>query len=483
MDRALVDIHSDSPVAFVDIETTGGSLSLHRIIDVAVIGATGDRVDFEWQSLVNPGVYVPAGITALTGIDNEMLLDAPPFERIAKELRERLEGRVFVAHNVRFDYGFIRREFAAIGTPWRSPNLCTVRLSRALYPEMPRHNLDAVMEHHGIVIENRHRAMPDAQALLAFWRRVRAAWPKEQLQSAVDLASHRATLPAALSPDLPDDLPEGPGVYRFFGSREGGGDTLLYVGKANNLRERVLDHFRAGASDAKSRRLAAQVQRVAWTETAGELGALLLEAREVRESQPVYNRQLRGGGERLTWLFDDGAAPQLVTLTAQVLRSGNAFGAYRAARDARRALESLAREHRWCFKLLGLESAAGSCFGLQVGRCNGACVGKESARVHLARVKLGLMAQRLKPWPHEGPMLLREGVGERTQYHVIDGWQHLGTFDGEDLDAQAERDWRRESTRTDFDIDTYRIITRILRERRLIPLPSPPHARVDDSWN
>ena len=113
------------------------------------------------------------------------------------------------------------------------------------------------------------------------------------------------------------------------------------MGRANNLRERVLDHFRAGAADAKSVRLAAQVRRVAWTETAGELGASLLEAREVRESQPEYNRQLRGGGERFTWVFEDGgAAPQLVTLNAEVLRSGNAFGTYRAERDARRALEA-----------------------------------------------------------------------------------------------------------------------------------------------
>ena len=106
MDRAQLTISPDSPVAFVDIETTGGSPGLHRIIDVAVIGCTGDTVDFEWQSLVNPGVRVPAGITALTGIDNAMIEEAPPFERIARELRERLEGRVFVAHNVRFDYGF-----------------------------------------------------------------------------------------------------------------------------------------------------------------------------------------------------------------------------------------------------------------------------------------------------------------------------------------------------------------------------------------
>jgi DNA polymerase-3 subunit epsilon len=423
---------------------------------------------------------VPAGITALTGIDNDMLADAPPFEKVSRELRERLEGRVFVAHNVRFDYGFIRREFALMGTAWRSPNLCTVRLSRALYPEMPRHNLDAVMERHDIHIENRHRAMPDAQALLAFWRKLRAAWPVDELQSALDLASLRATLPEALPADLPDDLPEGPGVYRFFGGPE---DTLLYVGKANVLRERVLDHFRGGASDAKSRKLAAQVRRVEWTETAGELGALLLEAREVRERRPVYNRQLRGGGARLTWLFDDtAAAPRLVELDADVLRSGNAFGTYRAARDARRALEGLAREHQWCFKLLGLESGAGSCFGLQVGRCKGACIGKEPAPLHMARVKIGMMPLRLKPWPHEGPVMMREGAGEREQWHIIDAWQHLATFDGQDdVPLRAARDWRAKSRNANFDMDGYRILTRMLRDQKLLPLPAPA-SRIEDSW-
>ncbi len=469
MDRAELNLSPDCPLAFVDIETTGGHPGVHRVIDIAVIGVTGDRLDFEWQTLVHPGVHVSAGITALTGIDDEMLADAPPFERVARELRERLADRVFVAHNVRFDYGFIRREYARLGTEWRAPNMCTVRLSRALYPEMPRHNLDAVMEHHALTIGKRHRAMPDAQVLWQLWQKLRKDWPREQLQAALDLASLRVTLPAALSPDLPDDLPEAAGVYRFHGVSEQGEDALLYIGKANNLRERVLDHFRGGASDAKSVKLVAQVRRVEWTETAGELGASLLEAREIRERQPVYNRQLRGG-ERFTWLFDDaGNAPQLIELDTQVLGSGNAFGTWRSEGDARRALESLAREHQWCFKLLGLETGPGSCFGLQVGRCNGACVGHEAAAVHLARVKLGLMPQRLKPWPHSGPMMWREGSGERAQLHVIDGWQHLGSFDCSDEDAL--RNWRRPANER-FDMDVYRIVTRHLRDTRLVPLPT-----------
>jgi DNA polymerase-3 subunit epsilon len=476
VDRPELTITPDAPVAFVDVETTGCSPAGDRVIDVAVIGTTGGQLDFEWQSLVNPGARIPAGITALTGIDNAMLEHAPEFRDIARELRARLAGRVFVAHNARFDYGFIRREFARLDTDWSSPSLCTVRLSRSLYPEMPRHNLDAVMERHGFTIENRHRAMPDAQVLWMLWQKLRAEWTEDELQRALDLAAPRATLPAALPPDLADNLPEGPGVYRFYG--DSGAAALLFVGKANNLRERVLDHFRSSASDAKSVKLAAQVRRVEWTETAGELGALLLEARAVRETQPVYNRRLRGGDQRLTWLFDDaGAAPRLVELNAAVLRTDNAFGTYRSERDARRALEGLAREHQWCFKLLGLEDGAGSCFGFQVGRCRGPCAGKEAPAVHCARVKIGLIPLRLTPWPHEGPMVLREGLGPRAQFHVIDAWQHLATFGADEDPADWPTRYRTDSGH--FSIDSYRILTRHLRDRRLTPLP--PHA--GDSWS
>ncbi len=472
MDRPGLTITADSPIAFVDVETTGCALGRHRVIDVAVIGARGSEVEFEWQSLVNPGGPVSAGTTALTGIDNDMLAGAPAFEDIAAELRARLAGRVFVAHNVRFDYGFIRREFARAGSEWRAPNLCTVRLSRALYPEMPRHNLDALMEQHHISVENRHRAMPDARVLLEFWRKLRAAWSADELQRALDVSALRVNLPPALSPDLPDDLPDEPGVYRFFGAGEHGPDTLLYVSRANNLRERVLDHFRAGAHDSKDQKIAASVHRVAWTETAGELGAQLLEAREVRDSHPVYNRPVHGADQRFTWQFDDGGAvPRLVELSAEVLRSGNAYGNWRSAADARRALEGLARDRRWCLKLLGLESGDGSCFGYQVGRCDGACIGRVPAAVHLARVKIELMPQRLRPWPHPGPMVYCEGAGERLQYHVIDGWQHVASVDPGDCDLLPLT--RAAASRRGFDFDEYRILTRVLGDARVRLHPVP----------
>ncbi len=486
MDRPELTISPDAPVAFVDVETTGGYAGMDRVIDVAVIGARGDEIEFEWQSLVNPGVSVPAGITALTGIDTDMIADAPAFESIARELRERLAGRVFVAHNARFDYGFIRREFARLGDEWRSPTLCTVRLSRALYPQMPRHNLDAVIEHHGIRIEHRHRAMPDAQALAQLWRKLRAEWPGETLQHALDHASLRVELPAALPPELPDDLPEAPGVYRFFGEADAGGETLLFVASANNLRERVLDHFRGGAR-GKPKKLASEVRRVDWIETAGELAALMLEARELRERPSRHNRTPRGSALRFTWRFDDtAAAPSLVEIDAAVLRTGNAFGAFRGEREARRALEARAREHRWCLKLLGLENGAengaergnASCVGYHMGRCKGACVGKEPAALHAARVKMGLMPLRLPHWPHAGPVMLREGWGTRQQVHVIDVWQHLGTLDiagaeqdAPDLPLLAEKSLA--DHQRSFDMDSYRVLSRYMRTARCRPVPVP----------
>ncbi len=303
----------------------------------------------------------------------------------------------------------------------------------------------------------------------------------EDLHSALDVASQRATLPAALSPDLPDDLPEGPGVYRFFGLQEGGlgedsRETLLYVGKANILRERVLDHFRGRRQRhqiVESRRpgSARGVDRNGGR--AGRAAARSARGARVRSPGTTARRVAAGSGSPGC---STTARPRRASLTRPptCCARAYAFGTYRAARDARRALEGLAREHQWCFKLLGLESGEGSCFGLQVGRCKGACVGKEPAPLHMARVKVGLMPLKLKPWPHEGPVVLREGAGERQQWHIIDAWQHLATIDA---DCELERladlvPAARRGPRT-FDIDSYRIITRFMRDSRYPPRPLP----------
>jgi DNA polymerase-3 subunit epsilon len=249
----------------------------------------------------------------------------------------------------------------------------------------------------------------------------------------------------------------------------------LYVSKANNLRDRVLDHFRGGTPGAKSARLVEQVRRVDWTETAGELGAQLLEAREIREARPTYNRPGRGNGARFTWLFESlDAAPRLEELSIPLLRSGNAFGAWRSQTEATQALEAMARAHQWCFKVLGLEEGPGSCVGFQFGRCRGACAGKEPRILHLTRIKMGLVHLHLAPWPHAGPVVVREGRGGREQWHVVDAWQHLVTVNATECEVPLpELAASARARRREFEYDDYRILTRLLRDSKLPTQPLP----------
>lgn len=464
------------PVAFVDVETTGGHPAYHRITEVAIVAARDGELEWRWSQLVNPGVSIPPSIQTLTGISNDMVADAPPFERIAAEVLERLRGRLFVAHNARFDYGFLRGELRRAGHRWQAPLACTVKLSRRLDPELPRHNLDTLIAHHGLSCEARHRALPDAEALWQVWQRWLVGKPRDEFDAAIAAVSQRPLLPPQLPADLADDLPEAPGVYRFYGAAQGGsGEALIYVGKANNLRERVLSHFAGAHRDTKSRRLSEQTQRVEWTETAGELGALLLEARLVRELKPVYNRRLRGASEAWTWVIPDGgAAPRLVDLDADGLGEDDAFGLYRTERQARTALTKLARDHKLCLKVLGLESGGGSCFGFQIGRCAGACAGQEPLPRHGLRAKLALAPLKLRSWPYRGAVGVHESTGfGLTQVHVIDRWQYLGSMlEGERFEPSFARDAR-------FDTDAYRILVKHLtpKARNVRLLESPAEHR------
>lgn len=459
---------ASGPVAFVDVETTGGHPAYHRIIEIAIVLADAGELQERWSVLVNPGEYIPPTIQRLTGIDPSMLEDAPSFDRIARDVLRRLEGRLFVAHNARFDYGFVRAELKRAGFDFTSRVACTVKLSRRFTPELARHNLDAVIEHHGLQCESRHRALPDADALWQLWRTYARELPPNDFDEGLSELLRRPSLPPQLPPSLADDLPESHGVYRFLGDD----GTLLYVGKANNLRDRVLSHWLGATKDAKSRRLADQTHRVEWQTTAGELGALLIEAKAVRELQPVYNRRLRGGGDALTWsISDDGSPPELTSLHASTPKA-DIFGLYRTAREAKKALDGLARDHSLCRKMLGLESGDGSCFARQLGRCAGVCVGEESALRHSVRLKLAFAKARLRPWPYAGPVMIRErSTSGLEQIHVCHRWQYVGSVQGDtqenvesELAALAQR--AQIEARDGFDVDAYRILVRHLPAHR-----------------
>jgi DNA polymerase-3 subunit epsilon len=459
------------PVACVDLETTGGMAAHHRVIEVGIVLLEHGEVVEQWSSLVNPGTRIPPSIEQFTGISNDMVADAPAFEDLCAEVRRRLEGRLFVAHNARFDYGFVRNEFRRIGGKFSAPVLCTVRLSRALFREYPRHNLDALIERYGLDCGARHRALGDAAVLPTLLAAFEQAVGTARLQEAATTVLGETRLPPHLPPDLADDLPEGPGVYLFRG--EGG--ALLYVGKSRNLRSRVIEHFASEHRSGKEAKLTRQVRTVEWVETGGELGALLLESRLVKELAPSANRRLRKpAGLCCVRLVQraDGVEASVEVIEAPVAGEGDElYGPFRSERDARRALEGKAREAGLCLKVMGFERGDGSCFAFQLGRCRGACIGKEPRALHDARLRLALASLRLKAWPFAGPVGIREpgpaGVG--SVLHVVDQWRHLGTAaDDAEVAALVES-----AAGGGFDPDAYRIIARCLERlnpRHLVPL-------------
>jgi DNA polymerase-3 subunit epsilon len=410
------------PVACVDLETTGGHAARDRVIEAGIVLLEGGEIVGEYSTLVNPGARIPHAIQEFTGITEAMVADAPPFEAVAGEIAARLEGRLFVAHNARFDYGFLRGEFRRLDRRFRAPVLCTVRLSRALTPGERGHSLDAVMARHGIACHARHRALGDARVVAEFLRLARARWPAQALDAAVARLAGAPRLPPQLDPALADELPEGPGVYLFLGDD----DAALYVGKASNLATRVPAHF-ADARGRLARELAARVRRIEWIETAGEFGALLLEARLRKARRPLLNRAPRDAGR--SWaivLRDDGERPLSSVATLDSIDDpGASYGLFHRQVDAGRALEGLARAHELCAKWLGLESGEGSCIGFQLGRCRGVCVGREPPALHAVRARLALAGLKRREWPFEGPIGIRErdwrGI---EQTHVFDRWCH-----------------------------------------------------------
>ena len=451
----------DAPLAIVDLETTGAHPAWDRVTEIAVVEVQDGEVVSEWSTLVNPGTSIPPAIQALTGITNAMVADAPSFDDLAPGLYERLEGRVFVAHNARFDYGFLRHSFERAGLRFQARTLCTVKLSRRLYPEQARHNLDSLIARHGLQCNARHRALGDAQAVWQFLRVAAEERGAELLQDTVRKLSQLPALPAHIDRTVVDAIPESPGVYLFYGEN----DTPLYVGKSVTLRSRVLQHFSDDVRSPREAQIAREIRRIEWRRTGGELGALLYEAQLVKELLPVFNRQLRRASELCGFLFD---SKKLNLIGKDEINSATLpflCGVFRSKRTAMEALRELADEHRLCLRTLGFERAGkGACFRHQIKRCAGVCDGKEGAHAHQLRAAAALAGLKTAAWPWRGPIGIVEEDAEReaADVHVVHNWCLLGTAHSEGEVAELLEGSRRPQ----FDLDQYKILARHLSRGR-----------------
>jgi DNA polymerase-3 subunit epsilon len=450
------------PLVLIDLETTGANPVGDRITEIAILRIEGGEIVARWESLVNPQRAIPSMIVRLIGISDAMVADAPTFAELAPHVRSLLEGAVFVAHNARFDYGFICNEFERIGEAFEAPVLCTVKLSRALYPEHHRHGLDALIARHGLVCDARHRAMGDAEVLRQFTQQVASAFPLEVLERACAKAMKLPPRPPGLPEGALEGLPDGPGVYLLFGER----DVVLRIGRCTSLRAQVIELLSRHKQSGRNADLAARVRRVDWQESAGELDAALRE-QDLTRRHGAGKAGGSGGKSAAVTAFGLRVIPRRkrAPILERVPLAGTdpvdwreVHGVFRTVRESDAVLQGLADAYRLCPQRLGLQPGKGACAAAQKSRCAGVCAGRESIAAHDQRLEGALRAVDLKAWPWPAAVVVHEhwDASDRHAWHVLDHWCHLGTARSEaDLTALlAALPPRR------FDPDIYRLLLR-----------------------
>ncbi len=454
---------ANEPLIFVDLETTGANFANDRIIEIGFVEVDQDGAR-EWSSLVNPGTPVSSFITNLTGIDSAMVASAPRFEELAPAVLEKLRGRLFIAHNARFDYTFLKREFKRIGIDFRAPNVCTVKLSRKLFPQHHRHSLDALVERYSIVTGDRHRALADAQVLWDLWQHWHELLPVESIRNTIDVIVGRPELPPQINPTLIDDLPEAPGAYAMYGED---GSALL-IKRSTNIRQQVLAHFSLAKRDTA---LVRNTYRIKWHEAAGELGTRLKE------------HELSAGARKplddlcswhLVQLVEGDFRPELVySRDCDFATTSELFGLYMNRREAIHALRKLAEAHRLCHTQIGIgEGKPGeACVAYKQKTCRGVCVGKETSSLHGARLMTALSKFKVCKWPYDGPVALieRDEFGMREDFHLVNNWRYMGTVH----DEAALYELLEKRSEDGFDPDRYRIINKFLKAGKIRVLPLP----------
>ena len=450
----------DKPLAIVDIETTGGNAMYGRIIDIAVIRIERGIIVKKFQTLVNPDRYIPDSINLLTGITNEDIANAPMFHSIARELYKLLDGAVFVAHNARFDYGFIKNEFRRLGKEFSAKCLCTVKLSRCLFPEHRNHDLSSVMERHDLACQERHRAMGDAMVVYDFLNLVSNEVTGQQLEKAVSAILKTSSVPPNLDKEAIDALPETPGVYLFYGKA----NEPLYVGKSICIRDRVMSHFSGDNRSAKEMEIAQQVSRIEVRQTTGELGALLLESQLIKELRPMYNVAARRQHDlvlaRRVMTKEGYASIELdKTHEIEIDLESPIMAIFKNVKQAKEYLATITREFRLCQKLVGLQQTKSHCFAFHLHQCDGACVGEELAEYYNARVEEAFAGRRIKAWPYSTGIIIEERnpVTNEGEAFVIDNWCLLASHRFSEV---GQTDLFKGIHR--FDYDAYKIILRYI---------------------
>lgn len=420
--------------AIIDVETTGGGIAGNRITEICIALVKGGEVVDKFTSLINPEREIPPYITALTGIDNEMVENAPRFFEVAEKIDEFTRDAIFVAHNVSFDYNVIRGEYQNIGQGFTRKKLCTVRLSRKLIPNLLSYSLGRLCDTINIPHLDRHRAEGDVDATVILFQRLLhldADQDYKVFRSFLNPRSKQATLPPHLAAEQVEDLPQAEGIYLFKDKRH----KIIYAGKAINIKKRVLSHF---YDKKKEYHLGQETHYIDYEKTGNELLALLVESEYIRKHYPKYNRAQKWPAttyQIINYVNQRGII-QLALAKTKVLHDSVSTFYNRA--EATEKLEEICETFKLCPRFCSLQSNVEQCSHYRIKNCEGICDGDETVAEYNEKVSAAIKSL------HENkPSFAIQGKG-RTKGEigfalVVEGqYRGYGFFDREDSISSVE---------------------------------------------
>jgi DNA polymerase-3 subunit epsilon len=368
--------------AIVDIETTGGYAANNDITEVAIVLHNGISVVDRYETLIRPAREIPYFIQVLTGITPAMVEDAPTFEEVAEEIFDRLKDCIFIAHNVNFDYSFIKHHLQLCGFELNVQKLCTVRLARKVFPGLSSYSLGKLCVHFDIVIQNRHRAGGDADATVFLFENILLHNGIEHVQSFLKKGSKEQYLPQFLPKEEIEKLPYTPGVY-YFHNQKG---KIIYVGKARNIKYRVRSHFSHNGAGKQRQEFMRNIYSITYNTCGTELMAFILESIEIKRLWPEYNAsQKRFTAAYGIYAFEDQNGYLRLAINKK-MKNQEALYTFQLLHEGHRLLKKLIDNYDLCPKLCYLQRDEGPCTPNGLKICRGACEKKEDVHEYNKRV-------------------------------------------------------------------------------------------------
>lgn len=379
--------------AIVDIETTGGYAAANGITEISIQIFDGEKVVEQFETLINPKQIIPKYIQVYTGINNEMVQDAPCFEDVAVKIFTILQGNIFVAHSVNFDYSFIKRNLDYCGYTLNAKKLCTVRLARQIFPGLPSYSLGNLCQSLNIEIKNRHRAGGDAAATVILFQKLLANDTKEIITASL----HRHSKEQALPPNVPKkhflQLPATPGVYYFHDNK----NKIIYVGKAKNIKKRVSSHFSNNSDSRQRQNFLRHTYAITYKSCATELMASIFEAAEIKRLWPLFNQSQKQPEEVFgIYLYEDQKG-YLRLVIDKKRRHSTPVCSFHHKVDVHNFLKKLNTRFQLCPRLNYIQRDNEKCIGVLEKYCFGACEDLEKPALYNKRIQQALASLKEQP--------------------------------------------------------------------------------------